>query len=739
MGSRRPTLLVLAAVVLLAFLGWLVTGGSSTLLPGLAPRGESSAEPTAPGSLGAPGPAPAAAADGERTEAAPEAEEPRTPARGRDAMLRGRVVSDVLAAPLPGATVTVTRRRNSEFWMPDAERHARQPVVTAVTDAEGRFEVAVPRAVPLDVWAAADDHSTARRDHVFAGDDIELRLAEAALLEVLLKRASDGSPVEGALVLGRDSRRVEQCSARTDRGGRLVFDDLQPGLLTVEITPRDAAPPPSKRVELRPGERSLLELSLEPGVRIHGLVSDPQGRPIAAAEVGLGSSFRRSVFTDQYGEYELFGVGGVRRRDLGDLRARAEGHGGERKRLSEEQLVRDTRLDFVLHPARIAAGRVVDTDGAPIEGVYVAGVGSKSVEGVTRSDWEPTTTDSDGRFELTRLHLLIDHQLFLKKGGYGTRVYDFPADEGERERIDYGDLVLHPAGSIEGVLRAQTGTPLADHLVKLRGANGDLDRFRPQATPLKGTWVTAVRHSRTDTRGHFHFTDLPGGELQVTATVPGRPTSKAEATLQLPEGGRVEGVELALDLGEPITGLVRTPDGAPAVGVFVQVAGPEDQPRIRATSGAGGRFELLGVTEDMGTVELFTIVASYNWYNPSAPLGASRPVTARPGDTDVLLELRELTSLSGRVEDAQGTPLPGVQVLSYPSGAARIPAAVLARATSADDGSFRLDLPGDARVDLVTGTPEAPKDEAGEAAPKEAVVLEFVASGAQGVVLRFGE
>ena len=124
MGSHRPTLQVLAPLVLLAFVGWLVTGGSSTFLPGLAPRGESSAEPTAPGSLGAPGPAPAAAADGERTEAAPEAEEPRTPARGREAMLRGRVVSDVLAAPLPGATVTVTRRRNSEFWMPDAERHA---------------------------------------------------------------------------------------------------------------------------------------------------------------------------------------------------------------------------------------------------------------------------------------------------------------------------------------------------------------------------------------------------------------------------------------------------------------------------------------------------------------------------------------------------------------------------------------------------------------------------------------
>ena len=130
---------------------------------------------------------------------------------------------------------------------------------------------------------------------------------------------------------------------------------------------------------------------------------------------------------------------------------------------------------------------------------------------------------------------------------------------------------------------------------------------------MKKTWVTAVRHSRTDTQGRFHFTDLPGGELQVTATVRGRPESKDEETVKLPEGGQVVGVELTLDLGDPITGVVRTPDGLPAVGVFVQVAGGKDQPRIRASSGAGGRFELLGVTEDMGVVELFTIVASYNW------------------------------------------------------------------------------------------------------------------------------
>jgi len=734
-------LLTLTAVAFLALVGWLVSGGSDVLSPDLGDPQQGPTEPLASDAeevqdlvIG-----------GRVNEARAEAElrEPEPLAAEADPVLRGRVVSDVLGSPLPGATVVISRRMNSEFHIPDTqERNARQPVVTIVTDDEGRFEVAVPAAVPLDVEASASDHATARRDHLFAGDDVELRLMPAAILEGVLTLASDGSAVEGALVLCKDSRRVEQCRARTDIDGRFLFKDLQPGLLIVQITPRDAAPPPSKTIELREGERTWLELALDPGVRIYGTVSDSYGGPIAGAEIGLGASFKRSVFTDAHGMYEMFGLGGAKRRDLGDPRVRAEGYGSEGKRLSDSELTQDTQLDFVLHPARYATGRVTDTDGAPLEGVYVAGVGSKKVEGVFRRDWESTVTGDDGRFELTSLHLLIDHQLFLRKEGYGARVYDFPADEGDRERIDYGDLVLHPGGRIEGILMSQTGSPLPDHLIKLRGANKDLGRFRPEAEALEGTWVTAVRHSRTDTQGRFHFTDLPGGELKVTASVRGRPEANDEVAVELPEGGEVEGIELTLNVGDPITGVVLTPDGLPAVGVFVQVAGGEDQPRIRTSSGEGGRFELLGVTEDMGVVELFTILASYNWGNPNAHLGASRTVSARAGDSDLVLGLRELVLLTGRLEDAEGEPVEDVQVQAYLNGSAQLPRYALARATSDEDGAFRLDLPEECLVDLVTGTFTPKFDdtvEASEQAPPEPAVLNSVASDAQGVLLRFAE
>ena len=226
----------------------------------------------------------------------------------------------------------------------------------------------------------------------------------------------------------------------------------------------------------------------------------------------------------------------------------------------------------------------------------------------------------------------------------------------------------------------------------------------------------------------------------MTTTVRGQPSAKDEASVELEEGQRVDGLALMLELGIPITGVVLTPDGSPAPGIFVQVAGGPDQPRIRARSGEGGRFELVGVTEAMGEVELFTIVASYNWYNPDAQLGASPTARASAGDADVKLVLREFVSLSGRVEDADGTPVVGAQVLAYRTGAPQQKDNALKAARTDESGEFSLELPEQSEVDLVAKFPadlEAPAPEDAEDETPEPAVLEFVASNAKGVVLRF--
>ena len=743
MTSRHRSLALAAAIVVLAVGAWRITTG--------APSSETAALQPPTGEV----PSEESTADASALEEAPRAGERAVEAEGSDALqdpllqapleregvLSGLVLSEHLGVPLANATVVVAQLLHSEFMLPDLEeRNAMRTVGTVTTDGEGRFRTTVPMAVPLQVQATAADHATSRRQPVFAGEVLELRLAEGASIAGTVTRASDGSPVEDVLLVGRDKWRVEQCRVRTGSSGTFLVEGLPPGLLTVEITPARMATPPSRRLELEPGQRALLDVALDPGTRIHGVVSDERGRPLAGAEVGVGASFAKAMLTDANGAYELLGLGGAKRRDLGDVRVRAAGHGVERRPIDLELMTEDTRIDFVLRPGRIATGRVVDPEGEPLAGAYVAGVGSKTVEGVSRSDWESTTTDAEGRFALDTLHTLVDHQLLLQRDGFGSRVYDFPADEGARGSIDYGDLVLHPGGRIEGCLRAQTGAPLVGRQVKLRGTNPDLDRFRPDAEPLEKTWITAVRHTRTDSEGRFHFNDLPEGELQVTSSLRGFPAAKDEVTVQLPRGGHVQDVELVLDLGDPITGTVLTPDGLPAIGVFIEVGGGRRGPTIRGTSSEGGRFELLGVTQAMGTVELVTNVSSYNWYHPDARVGASAPTAAFAGDTEVVLELRPLTTLAGRVEDASGTPLEGVKVRAYLAGTERTRVSSLGSAKTGPDGSFGLQLPEDCSVDLVADPPPTPSaDEEGsaESKPLPPAILEGIPSNASAAVLRF--
>ena len=739
MGTRR--LLIALAASFVAVLGWLAVqdrqAPGSDPLTGPSIAGDAPTDSDeAPAELAA-----SEARAASRSAAAADAPEAASATADRDGLLAGVVMSEISGAPLAGARVILTRRIHSGFRFPDMnEREAREAITEVVTDDAGRFEIAVPTALPLDLEVRAAGHASKQRPYVFAGEDLVLWLMAAASLEGTLTRATDSAPVENALIVGRDDRRVEVCRARTGLAGDFLFEDLPSGLITLQITPEDAAVPPSHRVEVEAGTRTRVDLVLDPGVRIHGVVTDPTGRPIAGAEVGLGGSFKRSTTTDVDGTYEMLGVGGARRRDLTDLRARAEGHGGERAKLPFAELTADTRVDFVLRPGRVATGRVLDPKGTPLEGVYVGASGTKKAEGISRTDWVSTTTDAEGRFTLSSLHPLIDHQLFLKKDGLGTRIYDFPTDEAERESIDLGDLVLHPGGRIEGMVTTSTGEAIPEHAVKLRGGNGDLGRFRPEEEAIPNTWVTTVRECRTDSEGRFHFEDVPGGSFAVTTTVPGQPSAKDEASVELEEGQRVDGLSLMLELGIPITGVVLTPDGSPAPGIFVQVAGGPDQPRIRARSGEGGRFELVGVTEAMGEVELFTIVASYNWYNPDAQLGASPTARASAGDSNVKLVLREFVSLSGRVEDADGTPVVDAQVLAFRAGAPQRKDNALKAARTDENGEFSLDLPEQSEVDLVAKFPadlEASAEEDAESETPEPAVLEFVASNAKGVVLRF--
>ncbi len=736
MGSRTLVLLALLAFGLLGSLWWFFSESSVGPAPIL-----DAAQLDPAGSLASPldpihGADGSSGSEADKIEARRDITQAPSEAVVQESLLRGWVISDALETPLAGADVTISYRLHGEYSNLDLS-HSRssRPVAKVATDSAGRFEVAVPEAIPLDVEVSKRAYARARRNHVFAGDEVLLRLAPAAILEGSLKRSADGSAIEGALVRGWNSNRVEQFLVRTNPGGMFLIDDLQAGALTVAIAPKAVASPPWKKIELRAGERTRLDLLLDTGVKVHGTVSDTRGRPIPGAEIGEGWTFRKSVITDALGSYELFGFGGP---GVYDIHVRAPGFGSDQHEYPSDAMPsEDTRLDFVLAPARSATGRVLDSKQAPLGGVYAAGVASQFIDDTQHTDWESSLTGADGRFFLMSLDAKLGHQLFLRKEGFGTRVYDFPADESRHDQIDLGDFVLLPGVQVAGTLRTLRGTPIPDYTVKLRGANGDINRLRPDTEATNATWYTTVRESRTDSQGRFQFADVAAGEFEVTAAVRGNRDSAASVAVQVPGSGRVEDLELILDLGTPISGVVLKPDGSPALGVFVQVVAENQEAGANAVSGAGGRFELLGISEETGDCQLVTTLSSYNWGNPNARLAPSLPVAARAGDSDRILTLREPAVLTGKVVDAAGQPVAGILVTAFRSGITPVPGAELATTRTDDSGEFSIDLAKGDVVDLETGTLQHDGESIGFARIGDVPLrLESIASNTNGVVLQ---
>ncbi len=180
------------------------------------------------------------------------------------------------------------------------------------TDGEGRYDVQGLRAGKYRVSAGGaaimgfrGDPTTGRltRGGLALAEeqwlqDVDFRLEAPGTLEVFV-RDSAGAVAGGATIFVRDSdgRICEAMSFRqTDSGGRCVYSGLAPGRYTALARSGGDASAESESVEVRTGESSRVELSLEPGailwvrfrlddggdVPAHVQITDSAGRDVTA-------------------------------------------------------------------------------------------------------------------------------------------------------------------------------------------------------------------------------------------------------------------------------------------------------------------------------------------------------------------------------------------------------------------------------------------------------------------------
>lgn len=419
-----------------------------------------------------------------------------------------------------------------------------------------------------------------------------------------------------------------------------------------------------------------------PSEIVTGSVLDMQGRPVAGIEVRFepedlarSAGVHPAVLSAADGAFQL-----PLPEDRGSLTVRDDDHAAVVQPFLDGSPPTVEPI-VVVAPRRSYAGRVVDTDGRPVEGATVeitldgSWLGSSSL-GVSGPDgrtvhlllpFTETRTDAEGRFAFDSVGRVEGSHVAAERDGYERGRVPLP-EESKRDL----ELVLAEAvageGALFGLVVDADGAPVRDALVSLGGdsvRSGTDGRF-----VLEDLGHTADRTVLAVKRGH-----LPGeAEFLGSAGAPGH-SEAAPLVLRLGSAplsiaGRVVDAE-----GEPVAGAsVWSPDTtyfgrAPFAMRGQTVTGEVTVEAIAEGSlGAGdGPPRLVeAVTDDRGRFTLRGLLRrGYAVFamDPST-LAASEPVVIEAGSEGVTLRLEGTGPwrIAGRVLSEGGSPLEGVRV-----------------------------------------------------------------------------
>ncbi len=294
-------------------------------------------------------------------------------------------------------------------------------------------------------------------------------------------------------------------------------------------------------------------------------------------------------------------------------------------------------------------GRIVDEDGAPIQGASIRQMRQTTMFGArtggTEVVGEETTTDGNGRFAMKRhgLHVYLE----ARAKGYTHSRTSVISEVGSEIQIP--DLVLSPTATLVGaVASARDGQPIQNaqiHIVEKRcliEGSGRSISYDPG---------TDVYRCLTDEHGQFEVKGLGELAYMIFVSAEGYADGSVErgvaqstvAVVLRPADGRIRGTILG-PTGERLGGASITASTRPS-------SGPPH--RVIAESSQDGSYQLNGLIDD-----------SYEINVAAIGMAMPVPVRARPDET-VDITLYRYGRVEGRVLNADGTPASRFGVAVY--------------------------------------------------------------------------
>lgn len=501
---------------------------------------------------------------------------------------------------------------------------------TARAGSDGSFVVDTLLPGRYEVRASAAGHAARSQAGVEPGADLRLALERVGLVSGRVV-GPDGAAAPGATLVIAGSGIWPARAVMAGEDGRFRIDDVPPGVYEVRAHHGALVAPPRRGLTVEPGSPVYLTFALTEGVVLRGIVRDSAtGRPVAGAQVTASAEALdvapAAATTDEGGR---FTVRGLAHGALLRVSVFAEGYV---PRPALEHPDASAPLEVELEPGGTLAGLVLDEHRQPIEGARIEVLGEGD-----------------------------DRQPVALGEGAGFRAAVFAAQ-----------LEPAPLPAAPGALEVVPGPVPAIPLVPL--GLGELP-FAP--LPPAASEVRLGGAFATDRHGGFRVTGVPPGHVQVVARHAGR-ASASTARLYVASGAVRDDIELVLLPAGSLRVAVRDERGAGVEAVLVEARSDREPfPRVALTDDRG-ELALDGLAGEV------TVTAT-----PRGRPAARATVTVAPGQrTEIELALEgELHTLSGRVVDEDGYPVPAVTL-----GVASLRAGAPHRRTffAAADGTFAL-------------------------------------------------
>ncbi|MBI1851274.1 MAG: carboxypeptidase regulatory-like domain-containing protein [Planctomycetes bacterium] len=534
------------------------------------------------------------------------------------------------------------------------------PVVSKPADGS-----APPATVPVKKVPASSVVDRPKRPHKPATrEDDPVGEGEGSVVGRVIDAASHG--IAGASVELRRGRNFfgeegetkgAKFETTTGADGTYRFTGIEVADAYAVIARRTGSASARQRgVAVHAGEETRVpDVVLVKGGAVLGIVTDRNGAPLRDAKVvadnspfagmDVWSATADTTMTDADGHYRIehLAPGKIK------VYAAARGFAPDSKMDIDVADERETAdINFQLEPALTITGTVTDTSSAPVEGAKVYATAT-DFRDVSRSS---SLTDAAGKYLLDGLSTGLFY-VFVDKDGF-TR----PDKKTVKAGAEQVDFQLEPNGSISGhVVDRVTGAPVAKFAIRY-------GRARDAAVLGLG-----YRNEFDSAAGEFTVHDLDAGSYVLEVLSDGYAPKRTEP-IDVKVQGHVEGIQIAIDHGGSIHGVVRrASDRAPVAGAtlttkrareqngtyFAEIGGRPGRDRGGVTSDASGSFVVTNV--GAGT---YIIEVSHPDYAPGKLEGIE---VAEGGNVEIgeVLVYRG-GAVAGIVHDKDGQPDPNAQV-----------------------------------------------------------------------------